>query len=77
MVKRIFSEMKGFIVSDSDSESDHDSDSEEFLPPSSQIIIGKRKRTPPKRFVDEIYIVGCGCCPQKGKDGTDMLFDNR
>ena len=77
MVKRIFSEMKGFIISDSDHESEPESDSEVFIPSISQIIHKKRQRTPPKRFIDEIYVVGCGCCPQKGKDGTDMSFDNR
>jgi hypothetical protein len=34
-----------------------------------------RKVRPPKRYIDEQFKKGSGCCPMPNKEPTDMKFD--
>ena len=72
-------EMDDFIVSDNESESESESESEEFSREEikNQIVSYKRQRVPTKRFEDETFVKGSGCCKRKGMDWTDMEYDGR
>ena len=81
MVNEMVNEMDDFIVSDYEieSESDNDSENEEFSREEikNQIVSYKRQRVPTKRFEDETFVKGSGCCKRKGMDWTDMEYDGR
>ena len=79
MVNEMVNEMDDFIVSDNESETEIESESEEFSREEikTQIVSYKRQRVPTKRFEDETFVTGSGCCKRKGMDWTDMEYDGR
>lgn len=61
--------------SEYNSEEEAEEEVEEEVEEAGNIVGGKRKRAEPKRFQDEEFVKGSGCCKRKGYDWTDMKFD--